>query len=228
MRLIIIGPEYAGKTTLARRILAWIAREMGDTSVMLHDHFLPDVGEGAPGRFTAEEEHAAFAGLPPFALEKYMRYMIHYHLGHHFYLDNDHLVVNWYYADAVYASLYFGYGGAGEYADRRSLARGHDADVMAAAPDTVLLHLTASAEAIQERMRAEPRPASPVQAADIETIRARFAEEFAASKIRRRMSLDTTGTTPEETLRAFLGQMESHLTPADRLRILSHRALAQA
>ena len=30
---------------------------------------------------------------------------------------------------------------------------------------------------------------------------------------------------PAETLKEFVGQLETHLTPADRMRILSHQAL---
>jgi thymidylate kinase len=227
MRLIVIGNEYTGKTTLVQNLRQWMHEHMGEGLIMIHDHFLPSIGEGRRG-ITPEEEETEFLQLKPFALEMYMRYMIHYHLGHHFYGDNDHIVVNWYYGDAVYAPMYFGYGGPGEYADRRSMARSHDSEVMHIAPDTVLVHLTASPDVIRERMRAEPRRTSRVQDADIERISARFTEEFSHSLIRRRFVLDTTSSTPEETLREFLKQVEHHLTSADRLRILSHGALSGA
>ncbi|MGH2562452.1 MAG: hypothetical protein ACRDJH_25620, partial [Thermomicrobiales bacterium] len=217
MRLIIIGSEYAGKTTLARSIRAWMKERMGDATVMIHDHFLPSIGEGRRG-VTPEEEEDEFLRLKPFALEMYMRYMTYYHLGHHFYADNDHFVVNWYYGDAVYAPMYFGYGGPGEYADRHVMARANDAKVMSLAPDTVLVHLTASPEAIRERMRSEPRPNSRVREEDIEVIRDRFAAEFASTLIRRRITLDTTNSTPGEALREFLELMGPHFTQADRVR----------
>jgi hypothetical protein len=225
MRLIIIGCEYTGKTTLVRGIQKWIMETMGDRVVMVHDHFLPSIGEGAIDRYTAEQEEAEFAKLAPFALEKYMRYMIQYHLGHHFYSENDHLLVNWYYADAVYSSKYFGYGGPNEYADRKRMARHHDMEVMAAAPDTVLIHLTASPDAIRERLRANPAAHGPFQEVDIEDVLARFDDEFGSSLIRRRFALDTTTTTPEETLRAFFEQMQTFWSPADRLRLLGRGTL---
>jgi hypothetical protein len=224
VRLIIIGPEYAGKTTLANNIRAWMKERMGDATVMLHDHFLPSIGEGRRG-ISPEEEEAEFLRLKPFALEMYMRYMIYYHLGHHFYSDNDHLVINWYYGDAVYAPMYFGYGGPGENADRRIMARSHDAKVMSLAPDTVLVHLTASPEAIRERMRLEPRPGSRLRDEDIEVICDSFAAEFAGTLIRRRIALDTTNATPHETFEAFLENMGPHVTTADRLRLVSNQAL---
>jgi thymidylate kinase len=226
VRLIIIGAEYTGKTTLANNIRGWMKEQMGDPTVMLHDHFLPSIGEGRRG-VTPEEEEAEFLRLKPFALEMYMRYMIHYHLGHHFYADNDHLVVNWYYGDAVYAPIYFGYGGPGEYADRHVMARSHDAEVMSLAPDTVLVYLTATPEAIRERMRAAPRPDSRVREEDINIICDRFATEFASTLIRRRVTVDTTNSSPEETLREFLQRMGPHFTYADRTRVISHAALRE-
>jgi hypothetical protein len=221
MRLIVIGCEHTGKTTLVYGLQKWIMDTMGDGVVMVHDHFLPSIGEGAPERYTAEVEEEQFFNLKPFALEKYMRYMIHYHLGHHFYLENDHLLVNWYYGDAVYAPLYFGYGGPDAYADRQRLARHYDSEVMSVAPDTVLLHLAASPEVIRERLRAEPGLNGRFQERDIELVLARFNDEFASSLIRRKLTLDTSQATPDQTLRAFLNQMASFWTSADRLRMLS-------
>ena len=221
MWLIIIGCEGTGKTTLARGIVNWLTETMGDGVVMLHDHFLPSIGEGAIDRYTAEEEEKAFFDLPPFALEKYMRYMIHYHLGHHFYMENDHLLVNWYFGDAVYAPLYFGYGQPDAYADRVRLARHYDSEGMATAPDTVLVHLTASPEAIRERLRVSPGGHGRFDERDVETVLDRFNAEFASSLMRRKLALDTTSATPEETLQSFLNQMAGFWSSADRLRMLS-------
>jgi len=226
MRLIIIGCEYTGKTTLARDIRTWITENMGqDDEILIHDHFLPHVGEGGVGRFTAEEEQAEFFGLKPFALEKYMRYMIHYHAGSHFYQDNDHLVVNWYYSEAVYAPMYFGYGRHLEYADRRAMARSFDMEVMHQAPDSVLLHLHASPAVIRDRMRAEPRPGVRFEDSDIELILDRFGEEYDASLLRRRISIDTSDLSCGDLLATVIQRLEPHFNQNDRLRLLSHQAL---
>jgi hypothetical protein len=226
MRLIIIGSEYTGKTTLAKNIVGWLAGSLGEPAAMLHDHFLPSIAEPRL-EISAEELEDEFLSLKPWALEMYMRYMGHYHLGHHFYIDNDHLVVNWYYGEAVYAPLYFGYGGVGEYADRRSQARHHDSEVMHIALDTVLVYLTATPEVIRARAKAEPRPRSRVKDEDIELINERFAEEFSLSLLRRRIAIDTSESTPEETMKTFLKKVEPHLTQSDRLRLLAHAALVQ-
>jgi hypothetical protein len=224
MRVIIIGCEYTGQTTLVNNLRDWIMEQMGEQRVMVHDHFMPRMGEARPDR-TREEEEAELAGLAPFALEKYMRYMIHYHLGQHFYSDNDHLVVGWYLADAVYAPIYFGYGGPNQYADRKRMARHHDAEVNEIAPDTFLVYLTASPEVIRERMRAEPRPTSPFREEDIETVLDGFEDEYASAMFRRKIALDTTESTPEQTFQALLDYICPLFTSADTLRILNHRAV---
>ena len=42
----------------------------------------------------------------------------------------DLFLIDWYYSDAVYAPLYYGYGGPGQYAERRLIARSFDAEAM--------------------------------------------------------------------------------------------------
>ncbi len=224
MRLIVMGNEYTGKTTLVRRVKQWMAVKMGDPTVMIHDHFMPRIGEGRPG-VTPEEEEAEFYKLAPYALEMYTRYVTHYHLGDHFYSDNDHIVVNWFYADAVYAPLYFDFGGPGQYADRHVMARSEESKIAQLAPDSVLVYMTASPDAIRERMRAEPRPTSRFREEDIERVNERFAQEFGSTLIRRRITLDTTDSTPEHTFADFLTRMGSHFTLADRVRLLSQPLL---
>ena len=49
MRLILVGCEYAGKTTLANHIAGWIERTLGPPIPQgmppFHDHFaFPDIG----------------------------------------------------------------------------------------------------------------------------------------------------------------------------------------
>jgi hypothetical protein len=97
----VIGCEYVGKTTLAQEISNWIAQTMGGSALGWHDHFvLPYVDHPGP-EFEADAEQ--MSTLRPSVLEKFQRYMITYHFDPDFYLDNHHLLVNWYYADAVYA-----------------------------------------------------------------------------------------------------------------------------
>ncbi|MGH7861273.1 MAG: hypothetical protein ACREOS_03440 [Candidatus Dormibacteraceae bacterium] len=223
MRLIIIGCEYVGKTTLAGGITTWLAQTLGGASMGWHDHFvLPYIENPGPD---SEEDAEQILTLRPALREKLQRYMIQYHFHPEFYLDNHHLLVNWYYADAVYAPLYYGYGGPGQYADRWRLARSWDREVMEVAPDTVLVLMKASPDVIRARRRENPHRHCILQDADVERVLERFQEQYNASLLRRRFILDTTETSVAETLDEFVRRVEPHLTSADQLRILSHQAL---
>ena len=86
------------------------------------------------------------------------------------------------------------------------------------APGTVLVLFKAEPAAIARRMRETPHPHQIVQEADIEHVLARFEEEFAASLITRRIVLDTTVASVEETLSEFIEKYEPFHTAADRQR----------
>jgi len=230
MRLIIIGSEYAGKSTLANRILDWIKDNMGEFYPKvhgngLHDHYVLPFIEGTGPE--AEEEAAQIRAMKPTLMEKYTRYMIHYHMGRFFYLDNDHIQVDWYYAEPVYAPLYYGYGKAGEYGDRQMLVRWWDADIMHMAPDTVLIHMKASPETIRQRMAAHPNPHGILKDEHVEQVLEAFQTLFSNTMIRRHFELDTTDKTPDETFREWVRQMEPHFSENDRLRMLTHQKLNQ-
>jgi hypothetical protein len=225
MRLILIGCEYAGKTTLVQEIFKWLDENMGADQFgrpLLHDHFVLPFLEGEGPE--AEEEAEQVLAMKPGLLEKYSRYMIDYHFQ--FYLDNHHILTNWYYGDAVYAPLYYGYGGHDEYADRRAMARSYDAKVMNLAPDTVLVLVKASPVVIRQRMSEQRHPRCILKDRDVELVLERFEEEYKRSGIRRRFVLDTTESTPVTTLQQFLRQMEPHFSTQDRLAMLTHVRLA--
>ena len=127
MRLILVGCEYAGKTTLAGEIVDWIERTFG-SSRTFHDHFSLPCNE-----FPVEEQEQLLA-LSPRLKEMFQRYMMNYHFHSAFYSDPDHNLVGFHLEEAVYAPLYYGYGGRGEYGDRAALARAFDEEVMQHAP----------------------------------------------------------------------------------------------
>ena len=220
MKLILVGCEYAGKTTLANEIVKWIDRTMGGARGF-HDHFTIPSSELLP------EDQAQFIALSSRLKEMFQRYIIEYHLQPSFYSDPDHNMTGFHIEEAVYAPLYYGYGGKGEYAERTTLARAAETTIMAEAPDTVLILLKASAEVIAQRMRDTPNPGGVLQEKDIEYVLQRFEEEYQGSLIRRTFVLDTTAATVEETLAEFVEQIELYLTDADRLRMLAHQALQQ-
>jgi hypothetical protein len=212
MRLILVGCEYAGKTTLANEIVQWTARTMGGGRTF-HDHFT------IPWSDWTEEEQEQLLALSPRLKQMVQRYVTDHHLDPAFYSDPDHNLVGFHIEEAVYAPLYYGYDNG------PSRPREVEMAIMAKAPDTVLILLTASHEVIARRMREQPHSRPTVPEKDIRLVLQRFEEEFNHSLIRRRFTLDTSAATVQGTLSEFAAKIEPFLTQADRLRILAHRVL---
>jgi thymidylate kinase len=255
MYLIMIGCEYAGKTTLATEISKWMIDAMGLNMVVWHDHYVvPGSASSStstgdhltilkPGTRQPDTPYGAYVirdpdaedpqdkardnevlGLSPWLLEQLQRNMIWRHLHHGMVRDKaDYLSVNFYYADAVYAPLYYGFGEPGSFADRTKRARHWDAEMLQMAPDTVLVLVKASAEAIRERMRARPRTRALLKESDVGLVLDRFEEEYENSLIQRRLSLDTTDAPVEDTLAQFVDEIRPHMSQMDLLRIVSQR-----
>ena len=216
MRLIIIGCEFVGKTTLAGQISAWGLKNLGQ-QINWHDEWVvTDEGMGADTR-------VEFQRVPSSILESLRHYQISYHLNPGFFGDNDHCLVGFYFSEAVYAPLYHGYGGKGSHGDLEIMAAHPDRQLVATAPDVVLVTMTASPEVIRQRMAAPDAHETIQQSGDVEAIIKRFEELAARSFIRKRIALDTTDSTPEQTFAQFLTQMEPHFSQVDRMRLLVHR-----
>jgi hypothetical protein len=221
MRLILVGCEYAGKTTLANAIVAWTGRTMGGGRTF-HDHFTMPCSE------YSEEDQEQLMRLSPRLKEQFQRYMIDYHLNPAFYSDPDHNLVGYHIEEAVYAPLYYGYGGPDQYAERTRVARSIEMAIMEKAPDTVLILVRARPEVIARRMRENPHPRSLVPEKEIELVLGRFEEEYGRTLLRRKFTLDTSTATVNETLAEFAAKVEPLLSEGDRLRILAHQALKRS
>lgn len=222
MQLILIGCEYAGKTTLSEAISRWLVEKMGGTAGF-HDHFI--VPYLSHPDFDVEAEAEQVDKLIPSLLEKHTRFMIEYHFSPSFLHDDHHLLVDWFYAEAVYADLYYGYGQPDTYGDRRLGLKFWEAELSRLAPDMAVVLLTASPDVIRQRMQANPHSRSRLKEGDIETVLARYQELFDQTTLRRKFTLDTTEATAQEMIQEFLRQMEPHLSSTDRQRILTHQAL---
>ena len=227
MRLIIVGCEYAGKTTLANEIVRWTGRTMGGGRTF-HDHFTIPNPEMTP------ESQEEFLAVNPQIKEMYQRFMMAHHLSSEFYNGPDHNMVGFHIEEAVYAPLYYGYGGSDSGAGGRSpegqrtkWARRLDKEILDRAPDTVLVLMRAAPDVIAKRMRENPHKHGVVQEKDIEHVLQRFEEEYSLSLITRRLELDTSSVTIGETLEEFVDKIEPYLVEADRLRILTHSALRE-
>ena len=227
MNLIITGCEYAGKSTLVKRVADWKEQVLGTSVPMVwfgdhrmpqyHDHFsFPELGAND----LSEEEADAMWSLSPRLRKFFLTWGMYYHLTQVFYDDNDHILVGFHLEESVYAPLYYGYGEPGT---RPSLSRTLDQEIMKKAPDTVLVMLKASPEAILERMRANPHRRGLLQEKDVEHVLERFDREFLESTIRYKFVIDTTDNTEGETFQQFVSKMYPHLGPADRLRMQTRR-----
>ena len=229
MRLILTGVEYAGKHTLAVEISKWWAEQTGEEEkpdLPFHDHFtIPHVVHLGVDHMDLSAKQ--MLTLNPGLMEQYQRWQIMGKLAAGYVAMADLLIIDWYYSDAVYAPLYYGYGGPGQYADRKKMARSMDAQVNELLPGMVLVLIKASPESIRLRVQEgkSPFPRRHVdtlfQVKDTEVVLDRFEEEYERSLLPRKFVLDTTDASVDETMAEFKGQIKTHITTEDRLRLLS-------
>ena len=236
MRLLIIGCEYTGKSTLAGNISRWMIETMGVSLVRWHDHFVvprldshtiirAEGSDAAIGKaehdLNTDDDEEQIMSLRPNVLEQLQRHNIWRHLHPGLLSADDVLFINFYYAEAVYAPLYYGYGEPGSFADRSERAHEWDQEMRAYAPDMVLVLLTAAATTVAERMAARPRPRvrGILKERDIPYVLDRFQDEYDASLIERKFTLDTTDTMPQRTVADFVDRIHPHLSEVDRQRI---------
>ena len=225
VRLIIVGCEYAGTTTLAVLIHDWAKREMGIDLGSIHDHWkIPYTVTHYPAQIT-EAEADQYAALSTRLKEAVQRHNLYYHLvsesgsrkehgrvG----VDGDQIVVGYHIEDTIYADLYYGYGGSGKAGDRVSHSRRIEDRIVRLAPETVLVHAWARPEVILARMSGAPHPRPVVAPEDVELVSSRFREAVAASAITNRIELDTSDVPAEQTLEQFVAALQPFLTAADR------------
>ena len=166
MRLILIGCEYAGTTTLAEAIVRWAEKAMG----------------------AFVQARAALRG------------------------------------QRVYGPLYFDYLHDLAPDDPIMQTRNaFDGMIIDGAPESVLVLVSASAEAIEARMKATPHRNQVLREGDAEDVLRRFQDEFDRSKLPNKLAIDTTEATVEESAAELVRKLQPFLTAADRERMASHR-----
>ncbi len=205
MRLIVVGCENVGKTTLANNIHSW-GQENG-FPFHLDDHFtIPDTQN------LNEDEQERMVNLGPVVKERFQRFQIHYHiqvLQHH-----DHVfITGCHIEEAVYGPRYY-YDGA--------MPGGYGRKIETEFPsDTILVLLTASAEVIAQRMKANPHKYTLVKEDEIQEVSEEFLHEFGQSWIRPKIRIDTTEHSPQEVMEELLSLVKPHLAEKDLLRLAS-------
>jgi hypothetical protein len=83
--------------------------------------------------------------------------------------------------------------------------------------DSILVHLTASPEAIARRMDDDPHEYPVVPRDDIDEVLDTFQKEFSGSWLMRKFQIDTTDLAPESLLDAFFEASTPHLSERDLL-----------
>ena len=211
MRSIFVGVEYAGKSTLIQMLNDYYRRRKLRTHG--DDHFtVPDASLSA-------ESRKAMVDFPADVKERMQRMQIHYHVE---VIKNyaNTLISGWHMEEAVYSAAY------GDDPDNPYYANygyGHQRlyEVMVLEerlPDIVLIHLTASDEAIRERMCAEPHEFQIIKEQDIPRLKEQFTEEIDKCLFThkgRKIDLDTTGKTPAESLDELLLLSEPLVTAGE-------------
>ena len=200
MRIIAVGCEYTGVSTLLSGLMGW-GRERG-IHFHLDDHFtIPDSQHLAP------EDRDMMVSLTPTLKERAQRMQIVYHLRlMHKY---DHILLGGFHIEEeVYGPLYY-------YPDLSVHdTRQYEAEMP---KDAILVHLTARPEVVETRMLADPHEYSLIKKEDIPMLLERFQHEVKRSWIMRRMEIDTSELTPAQLLATFLEKSIPLLNERDLL-----------
>ena len=227
MRLILVGCEYAGTTTLARAVFDWVDANLDGVTVPIHDHWKLPFTSGhsehdLPLAPTAEEQQQVL-GLSPKLKEMYNRYSLYYHINPSIFRVPDFMAVGLHIEEAIYGPLYWGYGIKGPWpvgVERRIVQDSVEKEMLTHAPDMVLGLVKASPDVIRRRMAEHPHSRQLVPEKDIEMVSARFEEEFERSAIADKLTVDTSTDTVEQSLANLLEQYDPFLSDADKLRIV--------
>ncbi len=203
MRLIVVGCEYAGKTTLLDGLAQW-GRER-DIRYHVDDHFsIPDCQT-----LKDKADQKAIHRAPQAIKERFQRFQIAYHvrLLHKY---QDILLAGFHIEEAVYGSRYY-YPNLGKSFET---PQSWERDMP---PDTLLVLLSAGPEVIQRRMAECPHEYSILPGNHVQDILGEFQTEFQTSWLKRKFQIDTSDLSPDELLQAFLEASVPHLNAKDLL-----------
>ena len=199
MRVVVVGCEYTGVTTLINGIYEW-GKDRG-IDHHLDDHFtIPDAYH------LSLEEQTAMLEMLPAIKERFQRFQIVYHvcLLHRF----EHILMGGFHIEEmVYGPKYY-------YPGINIDVREYEPEMP---DDTILVHLTANADAVRARMESDPHLHQLVPSADVTEILERFEAEIRHSWIKHKLKIDTSDLTPEMLLDTFLEKSKPHLNKRDLL-----------
>ena len=203
MRIIIIGCEYVGKSTLIQELMKW-GPEHG-FPLHLDDHFsIPDTQT-----LLQKSDQEVQMNFSQTMKERFQRFQIAYHL---ILLNKlEHMILGGFHIEeTIYGPRYY-------YPDMYrppELPRMYELEM----PDDMILRLrTASAEVIEKRMHEEPHTHPLVSTDDIQPVLDQFRQEYMSSWIKRKFEMDTSNLAPKDILEVFLDACTPHLSARDLL-----------
>jgi hypothetical protein len=200
MRIIAIGCEYSGVSTLLESLRQW--GEEHHIHFHMDDHFtIPDAYH------LSQEEQQAMLDMLPAIKERFQRFQNVYHVR----LINqcEHILLGGFHIEEeVYGPRYY-------YPGRKvSDTRRYEAEMPR---DAILVHLKARPEIIEQRLADAPHPHTLIQKEHIAQILEHFALEYRVSWLKRKMEIDTSELTPDGLLTTFLERVRPHLEARDAL-----------
>ena len=199
MRLILIGTEYVGKTTLANALRDW-GMGVGKKFHMDDGDFtIPDY------HHLNQEDQLTMWNMSPVLKERFQRMVIYYHLE---ILEryNDCIFGGFHIEEKIFGPRYYHPGHEVTY--HRWLEHKMPGNC-------ILVHMTCDPEVIRRRMKEYPHPYQLVESNEIGDIMAEFASEYGNSYIRQKVDFDTTDLTPSTILDAFLEAVRPQLDARD-------------
>ena len=218
MRVILVGCEYVGTTTLAHAIDDWLFENMGVRFSLIHDHWKIPHTSGHPDDSSPEEQEWLLAASPKFK-EMHQRHSLYYHVqANTFRNHDDGMVIGGAIEDGVYGPMFFGYGGPDHRLNRETVQHQWEETILHFTNETVLVHVTADSEMIAQRKKNNPHENGIISEQDIERVKQRFSELVDWSVLPKKIEVDNSGDI-SDTLAEFVAKMEPYLTEVDRSRM---------
>lgn len=199
MRLILIGTEYVGKTTLANALQEWGLKVGKRFHMDDGDFTIPDY------HHLNEEDQQTMWNMSPVLKERFQRMVIYYHLE---ILEryNDCIFGGFHIEEKIFGPRYYHPGSEVSY--HRWLEH--------KMPDNcILVHMTCDPDVIRQRMAYDPHPYELVKSHEIEEIMEEFLYEYNNSYFRQKLEFDTTRLTPEGILEPFLEAVRPQVDARD-------------
>ena len=181
MRLILIGCEYVGKTTLANNLRDW-GYPLGKRFHMDDGDFtIPDYHHrrciAHRWSLLSPEDQEAMWNLSPVLKERFQRMVISYHLDILARYD-DCILGGYHIEEKIYGPRYY----------HSDIGVSYHRFVETQLPsDTILVNMKADSDVIKGRMKSDPHPYQLVQPHEVDEIQDEFLYEFQQSNIKRKM-----------------------------------------